>query len=96
MINNNELIKQHFEDKDVEYRKELINSCINEHDTTTYFTPNEVADYLHCSAQTVRKWIKLGKMESTKYQVGLRSFIGLTGKNISDFIDGTKYVMFIE
>lgn len=96
MINNNELIKQHFEDKDVEYRKELINSCMKEKDTTTYFTPNEVADYLHCSAQTVRKWIKQGKMESTKYQVGLRNFIGLTGKNISDFILDTKYVTFIE
>lgn len=96
MINNNNLIRQHFANKDMEYRRGLITSCINEKNTDTYFTPNEVAECLHCSAQTVRKWIKLGKMKSTKYQVGLRTFIGLTGKNISDFIEDTRYVTFRE
>jgi excisionase family DNA binding protein len=47
------------------------------------FTPNEVAEMLKIHAQTVRKWIKEGKIKASK----LGSELRITGKSINKFID---------
>lgn len=96
MINNNELMKQHFEDRSYKYDRVFIDRCVDTKDSSLYLTPNEVASYLGCTAQTVRKWIKLEKLGCTKYKVGLRSYIGITGKDLSEFVDATGYVIFRE
>lgn len=46
------------------------------------FTPNEVAEILKIHAQTVRKWVKEGKIKASKIGCDIR----ITGNSINKFI----------
>jgi len=52
------------------------------------FTPDEVAKILKMHAQTVRKWVREGKIKASK----IGSDIRITGKSINEFISKNEIV----
>lgn len=92
MVNNIELTKTHLSERTYTYEPKVIDTFVKTKATEIMLTPNEVADYLGCTAQSVRKWIKNGKMECTKYKKGMRTYIGITGADVAEFINRSGYV----
>lgn len=53
------------------------------------FTPNETAEILKIHPQTVRKWVKEGKIKASRVGGDIR----ITGKSINDFISKNEIVI---